>query len=442
MNIMDIVHSLMALVVCGAAFMWGVAEWPAGDRRVAMYCWYAHAVGAFAIVAVYLFYYAGGDLIVYHRVGGLLSRYVEYDVPRNFPKIVLLLLQQPHEIPVQIFGSGSSTGSMVAVAALTGLLTQSLWAASIVVGTLSAAGQACLWAGLGRLVPVHRRAIALRCTMLVPSVIFWTSSFMKEAFALIGIGVIVLGAGRLKLHRTFSGLLLIVLGAGILGLFKAYILFPLSVAAGTYFYWSRAATRGGVRIRPMAFLMGAAAIVGLTVLLGGLFPRYAVETLSESIEQQQLASLSTAGGSDFRSEEGGERGTTGLLLDAPFTVMTALLRPFVFESRSAMMLVNSVETTAVLYFMVMAFVRTGRVELARWVWRSPDIMASVVFVLLFSLAVGLATTNLGTLSRYRLPMMPFYFYVVFSAYALPATRAAQQKALAMAAVPPSPLAPG
>jgi len=26
----------------------------------------------------------------------------------------------------------------------------------------------------------------------------------------------------------------------------------------------------------------------------------------------------------------------------------------------------------------------------------------------FSVAVGLATTNLGTLSRYRMPMMPFY----------------------------------
>ena len=85
------------------------------------------------------------------------------------------------------------------------------------------------------------------------------------------------------------------------------------------------------------------------------------------------------------------------------------------------MLVNSVEMTVILYMVIMAFVRTGRVALLRWAWRSPDIMASLAFVLSFSFAVGLATTNLGTLSRYRVPMMPFYIYVVAAAHALPAT---------------------
>ena len=99
------------------------------------------------------------------------------------------------------------------------------------------------------------------------------------------------------------------------------------------------------------------------------------------------------------------------------------------------MLVNSVEMTVILYFVIIAFVRTGRVELLRWAWRSPDIMASLAFVLLFSFAVGLATTNLGTLSRYRLPMMPFYIYVVASAQALPATRHDARRRRAAARAP-------
>ena len=108
------------------------------------------------------------------------------------------------------------------------------------------------------------------------------------------------------------------------------------------------------------------------------------------------------------------------------------------------MLVNSVEMTVILYFVIIAFVRTGRVELLRWAWRSPDIMASLAFVLLFSFAVGLATTNLGTLSRYRLPLMPFYIYVVASAQALPATRrdARQPAAKERARATDRPLAEG
>jgi hypothetical protein len=167
--------------------------------------------------------------------------------------------------------------------------------------------------------------------------------------------------------------------------------------------------------------------------------------VTESItRQQELSILSDPGGSSFRDEAsgGGQGGALGLALDAPYTIMTALLRPFVFESRSAMMLVNSVETTAILFLIVIAFARTGRRELARWAWRSPDIMASIVFVLLFSLAVGLAATNLGTLSRYRLPMMPFYFYVVFSAYSLHLVPAAPQKARTTEAAADAPLALG
>ena len=40
--------------------------------------------------------------------------------------------------------------------------------------------------------------------------------------------------------------------------------------------------------------------------------------------------------------------------------------------------------------------------------RSPFLFSAVVFCGVFGLGVGLATANLGTMSRYRAPMMPFY----------------------------------
>jgi hypothetical protein len=43
----------------------------------------------------------------------------------------------------------------------------------------------------------------------------------------------------------------------------------------------------------------------------------------------------------------------------------------------------------------------------RTVVRAPLFLSSMLFVLFFSLAVGLATPNLGTISRYRLPALPF-----------------------------------
>jgi hypothetical protein len=39
-------------------------------------------------------------------------------------------------------------------------------------------------------------------------------------------------------------------------------------------------------------------------------------------------------------------------------------------------------------------------------------MFCTVFVLALALGTGLATTNMGTLSRYRAPMEPFFFILI------------------------------
>ena len=49
----------------------------------------------------------------------------------------------------------------------------------------------------------------------------------------------------------------------------------------------------------------------------------------------------------------------------------------------------------------------------RAVTARPPLVASAVFIIAFGAAVGLTTTNLGTLSRYRLPMMPPYAAILF-----------------------------
>ena len=40
--------------------------------------------------------------------------------------------------------------------------------------------------------------------------------------------------------------------------------------------------------------------------------------------------------------------------------------------------------------------------------KTPFLVFCLVFVITFGLAVGLASTNLGTLSRYRAPLLPFF----------------------------------
>ena len=40
--------------------------------------------------------------------------------------------------------------------------------------------------------------------------------------------------------------------------------------------------------------------------------------------------------------------------------------------------------------------------------RDPTIQFSLVFTLIFAFAVGISSYNFGTLTRYKIPCMPFY----------------------------------
>jgi len=64
--------------------------------------------------------------------------------------------------------------------------------------------------------------------------------------------------------------------------------------------------------------------------------------------------------------------------------------------------------------MLIQILRTRRTGSLRAILKSPFLVFCVAFVLPFSLAVGVAAPNLGSLSRYRIPMMPFYVCLLVS----------------------------
>jgi hypothetical protein len=68
--------------------------------------------------------------------------------------------------------------------------------------------------------------------------------------------------------------------------------------------------------------------------------------------------------------------------------------------------------TLVITILVFRLVRNNPAGLVQRVRQSPALMFCAVFVMTFGVAVGLSTLNLGTLSRYRIPMMPFFFVLL------------------------------
>jgi hypothetical protein len=73
-----------------------------------------------------------------------------------------------------------------------------------------------------------------------------------------------------------------------------------------------------------------------------------------------------------------------------------------------MMLVSALETTALTILFASILLRRNLGDFRRELANQPFLVFCVVFVVGFGLAVGLGSSNLGTLSRYRSPLLPFF----------------------------------
>jgi hypothetical protein len=92
----------------------------------------------------------------------------------------------------------------------------------------------------------------------------------------------------------------------------------------------------------------------------------------------------------------------------PIALVTALFRPSIVDVRNPPTFFAAIESTLLALGVLSLFGADGRATVRRVFLRVPLLVFSGVFVLVFAIAVGLATSNLGSLSRYRMPMMPFY----------------------------------
>lgn len=389
-------------------------ETPALDRRYVWYCFWAHVASAFALIWLTYGYFEGGDMQMYYRYGDALGDFVVDDPFRWGPEVVKLILQMPADLPIRVYGhEGSSTTTMSGITSLVMIGTgSSEYATGIVYSLFAFSGQVKMYAAFRDQFPPRYRKRLLVAILLIPSAVFWTSGVVKEAVAMGGLGWLVWGLYCwIVAKRRLAGVLWIGFGAVVVSISKGYVLFPAVAGAGIWWFWHHSlTTRGsvGMAAKPL-YLIGGCAVAMLGMIgLGELFPEYSVDQFAEETAELQERGQRVTGGSSYTIGDPSARSLGGQLAFAPVAVTASLFRPFLFEAHNAAAFVNGLEMTVVALLWIRILWARGLRGTWRWLRTSPVLMFCLVFVLLFSLGVGLATTNLGTLSRYRVPMMPMY----------------------------------
>ncbi|GMU60888.1 MAG: hypothetical protein AMXMBFR34_26510 [Myxococcaceae bacterium] len=394
------------------------------ERRYLSFSFAAHVAAAIGLVLVYRYYYTeGGDMISYHYYGVPIADALRYDFGAVAPEVVKMALHLDNTLPFDVVGVGS-TGTMQAVTVwLLFLLGNSLFASALFIAIAAYGAKVLIYRALRPGFAASQHPLVLLAAVLSPSAVVWTSALLKEPVLMVLFGPVFLGlrwileGRRLVLAITVSAL-----GGYAIALLKPYVLLTLVIAGGIWILWARIIrARGAVIVRPLYLGVAAAIILGGVTVVSALVPGMSPDTISESMTYQRRVSAGEAGRSNFylegrdvdpqaAQEEG--RSLRSQLTVAPLALVTALFRPFLFESLRVMQLLNAIEMTWMMILFIQVLRRNSLLGLLKRLTASPTLMFCFAFTLVLALGTGLSTANLGALSRYRAPMMPFFLLLL------------------------------
>jgi hypothetical protein len=429
----DIIASALVMifgVICLALVLRSVGS---GEQRVLGLSFVAHMVSSVFMILLTVYFFGGGDMLAYQREGILLSNYLDSDFVEYAPDLLRYALGRPL-VEHHFFMSESATGTMIGISTwFMFAMRGSLYGACMLIGVFSFLSKFIMYRGLCATLPSRYHMRALWASTMMPSVVFWSSGLLKEPIAMIGLGPAVWGMAQLiQGPRRAVGLVALVLGSLPIALIKPYILFPFLLCSGVWFYWHRSlSSKGKVAIlkQPLYILLAGVLSVGGVQALSVIFPEFGVENLADEAAGLQEMGQRIEGGSHYRIAVAPSRSLVGQLLIAPIGLSFALFRPLPFDVRNPVILLSALEMMGIMWlWWRIARMRSWRQTL-KIIYSSPILVFCIAFCVIFGAAVGVSSTNIGTLSRYRVPMMPFYLLALLvlslphGAKTIPARRA-------------------
>ncbi len=376
-------------------------------------------VGAVGIGMVYQYYYGTGDTAGYFYTGEVLNS----SFSESPGKWVKLMLRIPEWYDAGYSKYTSRIGyyfesSTHTVSAITALLmvpgSFCYLPTSVIFACVSFTGMWALFRTFAVQYPKLVRPVAI-AVLFIPSTFVWGSGIWKDTLCIFGLGWLTYGAFQILLRRNLriSNLLITTLAFWIIAKTKLYILLAFVPALGlwimlTYSHRIRnPVLRAGVRL---AFIGG---VVGGLLALGNVLAaelgKYSLEKVSETsrITREYIQQSSGETGSAYDLGEFDE-GLGGMLSKAPLAINVTLFRPYLWQANKPIVFFNALEATLLLILTITVFAKLGPGRVWKAIRTNPNIQFALIFTLIFAFAVGVSTYNFGTLSRYRIPCLPFF----------------------------------
>jgi hypothetical protein len=408
-----LVTPLYILLILIAAYFVRFAVTDATNRRYFYPALFVKIIGALALGFIYQFYYDGGDTYNYHTFG---SRIIWEAFGDSFESGFNLLFSGENEYRytsrIPFYGDAPSY-FIVKLAAILDLFTFSSYSATAVLfSVISFMGSWMFFLTFYQQYPRHHFKLAI-ASFFIPSVFFWGSGILKDTVTLACLGIATFSIYQLFIKRQV-GVLSILLLLGSFFVIFSVRKFMLQAYLPAAIIWVMASRLDQIRSTVWRLLM-----VPFSVLLIVFSAYYSVIKVGEGDKKyavNKIAQTAQVTAYDIGFYTGRDAGSgyslgeldgsfSGLLSVLPAAINVSLFRPYLWEVKNPLMLLSAAESFCFLVLCVMILIRQKGNLLRAML--DPNVLFCLIFSLTFAFAVGVSTFNFGTLTRYKIPLLPF-----------------------------------
>lgn len=271
--------------------------------------------------------------------------------------------------------------------------------------------------------PSARKELAL-AVFFLPGVGFWSAGLLKDTICFGAVGFIVYGVFTIFIRKRKIGasLFWIFVGSYLLYMIKIYIFLVLILAL---VIWIFAETNRLVKDKTLRQIF---ALMTFAIAGGAGFFLLQYFTSSETLQQYQLDNLITSAEkqrynysviNQYAPQEQGSYYTINAsnpVLLVVNSIAATFFRPLPWEVRSGAAILSAAEALAFIFLTLGIFFKKGLILPFKLIFKDPRVLFCFVFAIVFAVGVGASTANFGTLSRYKIPCMPFYLIMLLMLY--------------------------
>jgi hypothetical protein len=261
-------------------------------------------------------------------------------------------------------------------------------------------------------------------TICTPSLWLWGSGLIKEPLCIgpLGLAIFIIYKIFIKKKFSFKNLFLLLLLFYCITIVKSYITIIFIASVLVVLLAKFSFLIKNIVLRTAAIFIFI--FIVITSLMSFDTDKYMDEIISLSYSQIENFQNSYESVKDYEGSKAGfsfgniKPSFGSLAVKSPEVIFTCLFRPFIWESKKVIILFAALEALLIFVGTLFVFFKTRFLGFFYYAFNNPYRLFCFIFSMLFALVVGYTTFNFGTMVRYKIIFLPFYFFLLINIYTI------------------------